>query len=98
VLVQPSYLVHHARVLENLVSEVQTIENAHRIGPDGNGCADVEQRGRLFEDLRLKPVLSKRQRSSQPTNPAASDRDPDHSAESATKRHKRHKNDLFVPS
>ena len=86
VLVQPAYLVHHAGLFENLVSEVQAIENAHRVGPDGDGRTDVEQRGRLFENLRLKPVLSKRERSSQTTNSAANDRNPDHSAESSRRR------------
>ena len=85
VLVQPAYLVHHAGLLENLVSQVQSSEDAHRVGPDSDGGADVEQRGRLFENLRLETELPKRECGSQPTNSAANDRDPDHPAESTPK-------------
>jgi hypothetical protein len=88
-LVQPANLVHHPGLPENFVSKVQAVENTHRVGPDSNSGADLEQRGRLFEDLRLKPVLAKRERRSQPTNPAANDRYPHHSPESATKKHKK---------
>jgi hypothetical protein len=88
-LVQPANLVHHTGLLENFVGEIQAIEDAHRVGPDSNSGADVEQRGRPFKNLRLKPALSKRECRSQPTNPAANDRYPDHSPESATKKHKK---------
>src|SRR5829696_5816484 len=68
------------------------LEHAHRVGPDGNRGADFEKLRCLFEDFGLKSRLLQGECGSQAADAAADDRDPDHSAEIATKSTKGTKN------
>src|SRR5690349_9823740 len=96
VLIHPAQLCDHAATFENLLAHTQVFEHAHGVGPHGNRGAHVEQYWCLFEDFGLKSGLLQCERGSQAADAAADDRDLDHSAESATKSTKRHKNFLEI--
>src|SRR5689334_18681761 len=91
VLIHPAQLLDNAAVLDNLLRQLQAVEYTHRVGPDSDRGADLVNLRCLFEDFPLKTRLLKRECGSQSADATADDRDLDHSAEIATKRHKKRK-------